>query len=490
MKKKLQLMLFFLATTFVNAQTISLNCDFVSTSSDCDITQFSHLADQGYLDNFKPVVFNFFIWEIRDDNGNGAGDDVITDEIALTAIAQLNIRFNDYHIFFKYQGWDQINDSALYAIQDKGDLYDAVTINNEWINPNSFNLYIKHNMEGGGMTSGILNNKFVLNKGSFTGSLNGTYTTLYHEVGHCFGLHHTFNNFVPTYNGPCERVTRDPENQYYNADEAGDYVIDTSAMPIFGYNWETDPASPIDDIDEVNCEYIGNGKDCEGDFYDIQTEDVQNIMAYNSQECSDVFSLGQGIRMREAIYAVCPEFENKLPDAINTNGENGIASLYEPYSGSYFESGPNPENYIPLFQPGFDYRFVESDGDYPQPSAYDDISFNYNINNVLTSFNRFNDLDYETIWHPNHSAIRILQLENGTIQPRKSYNNFNGKPIGGKVTQFLDGVFNTNVAITPKDSLGVNNPQLIENLEPGLYSIEKIYHDGSVQENVIVKDNN
>jgi len=51
-------------------------------------------------------------------------------------------------------------------------------------------------------------------------------------------------------------------------------------------------------------------------------------------------------------------------------------------------------------------------------------------------------------------------------------------------------VFNTNVTIIPQDSTSINNQNLIENLESGLYKINKIYDDGSIEETVIYKDNN
>jgi len=51
-------------------------------------------------------------------------------------------------------------------------------------------------------------------------------------------------------------------------------------------------------------------------------------------------------------------------------------------------------------------------------------------------------------------------------------------------------VFNVNVTITAQDSLSINNQNLIENLENGLYKIDKIYEDGSTEETVIYKDTN
>jgi len=50
-------------------------------------------------------------------------------------------------------------------------------------------------------------------------------------------------------------------------------------------------------------------------------------------------------------------------------------------------------------------------------------------------------------------------------------------------------VFNTNVTITQKDSLGINNSNLISELEPGLYRIEKRYDDGATEDKVIFKEN-
>ncbi|WP_271855523.1 hypothetical protein [Patiriisocius marinus] len=62
-------------------------------------------------------------------------------------------------------------------------------------------------------------------------------------------------------------------------------------------------------------------------------------------------------------------------------------------------------------------------------------------------------------------------------------------PKGGTYTRFNDGVFNTNVTITEMDSLQVNNPNMINNLQPGLYNIEKEYDNGAKQQTVIIKEN-
>lgn len=160
--------------------------------------------------------------------------------------------------------------------------------------------------------------------------------------------------------------------------------------------------------------------------------------------------------------------------------------------GEYYLVGPLPTQHNPpLFQPGFDYKFVECCCDYPQPADYTDISYSINTLNVLNSATVY-ETDYESIIHPNHSAILIKEVEDalGFSYPRKCYDNNNRKPSGGKITRFNDNVFNANVTITSKDSLGINNPNLINNLPNGLYSIEKEFQDGNVEQTVIVKENN
>jgi|GEM_PF-5911465 len=52
-------------------------------------------------------------------------------------------------------------------------------------------------------------------------------------------------------------------------------------------------------------------------------------------------------------------------------------------------------------------------------------------------------------------------------------------------------LFNINSSLMiAQDSTGINNPNLINTLDPGLYKIDKVFEDGAVQENVIYKDNN
>jgi Pregnancy-associated plasma protein-A len=84
--------------------------------------------------------------------------------------------------------------------------------------------------------------------------------TLVHEMGHYFGLSHTFENRVPELvNGT-------------NCLVAGDSICDT-------------PADPVGGAVDANCTFISQQKDANGDFYSPM---VGNIMSYYNCDCPNV----------------------------------------------------------------------------------------------------------------------------------------------------------------------------------------------------------
>ncbi len=162
----------------------------------------------------------------------------------------------------------------------------------------------------------------------------------------------------------------------------------------------------------------------------------------------------------------------------------------KPYKGNYYLAGPVGPDDVPYFQPGFEYLFVECCCDYPQPANYNDNTFSWYATTI--KYVTPTESDYGTIFHPNHSAISIKEVNDalGASQVKKCYDNNNRAPNGGKVTRFNDNVFNTNVTVTPKDSTSINHQMLIQDLTTGLYLIEKHYPDGASEETVIYKENN
>ena len=175
-------------------------------------------------------------------------------------------------------------------------------------------------------------------------------------MGHAFNLKHTNKSHDKPY---CERVTRIPSDPEYNADFRGDLVIDTAAI--------NDAWGDINAI----CAYDGIGQDCGDDFYEIFEQDTKNYLltAALVYECADRFTPGQVVRMTEAILE---DEENDFSLA-----QTHLSSLYEPYQGEYYGAGPTLPIHTPLFQPRFDYTFIDCCCNYPQPSDYYDISFNY-----------------------------------------------------------------------------------------------------------------
>lgn len=456
--------------------------DFGSTSLECatpDYTgtsscPYSYSIDPQFLASFEPVVFNVFYWGINKDDGTSEAP--MTEELALASVATLNIFYNQYNIFFKYRGIDYINSNRFYTVSKfpsddcyVGNLWPFVAENNnQYKKTNAFNVYVAKGSNFGGVAQWYNRVNLIMKTSNIDGSSSDT---LIHEVGHCLNLQHTRSSL--------EHTTRDVNDEYFNAYDKGDRVYDTAA------NEDLYHDGNYTYIDE-NCEYIpGFESDNEGFAYEIFPEDVSNSMS-NAYKCQDGhFSVGQAIRIRESID--CDKFGEFA--AVETT----IASLYEPYQGEYYLGGPAlPEESKPLFQPGFDYSFIEcrcstnDNSNCSQPTAYEDISFQ-NLHTIISAYSKY-DTHYINMTHPNHTAILIDQLDIG--QTRKCYDNYNYSPMGGSITKFNDNVFNTNVTITPQDSISINHPSLINNLQNGLYKIEKNYIDGTTQETVIIKENN
>ena len=457
-------------TSTIIAQDDSLNCMLNSQPS--FTCAYSKSADPLILEGYdEPKVYNIFFWGINDDNGNNPTP--IDEQMALEAVQNINITFNKLNVYFKYRGYNHFNSSVFDTIvktggpsQYTGLIPYAVSQGHKL--PNSFNIYIPQHAEGMSGSANYGDNNAIIRFESFL------LPTTIHELGHCFGLIHSFSGSSTS---NCERVTRDPLDPNYNADEKGDLIIDTPAKDKM---WE--------DIDPIDCSYIGNGDDCGSDLYDIDPEDVKNFMGYGGlRVCADRFTVGQMIRMRETINC------DPQGDFNDAEEVTGLASLYEPYKGSYYVSGPfDPSLHTPLFQPGFNYRFVTCDceADCPEPSPYPDVSFQYTNNSVLTIYK--NETNYSSITHPNGTAIQIdftNPLPDGYGQTvRRCYENYNRAPIGGSITRFNDGVFNNNVTVTPQDSTQINSSSLVDDLQPGLYKVEKNYEDGMEKETIILKE--
>ena len=486
--------------TFYAQELFDCATEDETTTVDPETHSFS--TDPADLDLFEPVVLNVFFWQVRDPSG-GYGGQEFSEAQLLEASALLNIQYNPHKIFFKYRGYDGFNTPAdlpliNYVWDDESEEYTCQTVpgaldpdgygnmgrcqfgtfwgyatSNGYKQEDAINIYVPYGSEFGGVARGIGSNMNITRIGNLTSPI------LFHEIGHNLGLAHTRST-----NEHATRIQFLPDgspNPDFNANTAGDAIVDTNANS--GFHFYVDGVSTYPFIDESHCTYIGEEEDELGDRYTIFHEDVINNMG-NAYTClTNYYTTGQVIHMHEDILTD--------PDLLVTLTD--FASLYEPYTGEYLSCCYTEDQKYPLMQPGFDYEFVYCEDDVSpsagrtEPWPFDDLSFN--SGDVVYSFDKNIDIsDFDKIKHLNNTAIIIRQIDDS--QARRCYSNLAKNAIGGAVVKFNDGVLNSNVTVSPKDSTQINNPDLIMQLDQGLYLIETNFDDGTQDQNVILKENN
>ncbi|MBK6997372.1 MAG: hypothetical protein IPH31_21600 [Lewinellaceae bacterium] len=146
--------------------------------------------------------------------------------------------------------------------------------------PYVVNIYFADELTDGSSTpTGSASFPLSGNRIIFIRNSNALTTTLAHEVGHYFGLYHTFGK-----NNNCTR--QDELVTGSNCDYSGDDVCDTPASPCLGLTGEVDVAT---------CTYIGTRLDPLGQPYNPM---VNNIMDYGPGSCQSTFTDGQIARMQ------------------------------------------------------------------------------------------------------------------------------------------------------------------------------------------------
>lgn len=220
-------------------------------------------------DGITYVAIKAHVFGDDDETGYTDSNDINMDMAYLNKFYKpLNVQF-----YFSGESFSYYPDTALNNWQDDGD---ADNFHAEHGVSNAINMYIARSVVLGGQYAGgwsyvapswqaynmmwIVGGQMAIYDGKTTG----------HEMGHYFGLMHTFNDSTHEEESWRELVTRNFNEQWprisANCEDAGDYVCDTESDP-YGF----------DDATVENCVYTGQITDANGDLF---RPNIPNLMDY------------------------------------------------------------------------------------------------------------------------------------------------------------------------------------------------------------------
>lgn len=230
-----------------------------------------------------PLLVKVFVHVVADDNGTNvaAGDSSV-----MRQMENMRQFYAAHGICFILAGYEQINSTDLNnqnADTEETELFPFLV-------PNMVNVFVHANLvdnDGGlnGNAYGIPNYYLSISRSAITSTENRS--TLSHEMGHDFGLYHTFQGRDDG-SGTIIRENVARSGNCKNCDTEGDLLCDTKA----------DRNNDADVISETTCAYIGSMNDACGTA--LQMEPA-NIMTYGRRSCRDHFTAGQGNRAENFI---------------------------------------------------------------------------------------------------------------------------------------------------------------------------------------------
>jgi hypothetical protein len=272
MKKKL-ILIGFLIWNFnsVFGQNFCLTPD---TSTNMNV----NLSDQMRGLNNNSYSLKVYFHVIRRKDGTGGQTNVSVRQ----AFNILNQDFNPHNISFN---WDTQID---YIDDDDYFEYTSVSIFKVNNHEDGIDIYLFDDNADlkGGRANGIGESGELYVSGTFWKYPYNSLSTSHvisHEMGHVIFLWHTHHGTQsPNGANHCAELVNGS-----NSDTCGDYVTDTPSDPNIKFN-----------TDLSTCEWLGTGKDANGDSYN---PDEKNLMSYTTPDCMEYFSQKQGERMRNAI---------------------------------------------------------------------------------------------------------------------------------------------------------------------------------------------
>ena len=306
--KQLPLLLILLSSSLaVQAQVL---CG-TQRSKNSGASQRTSSFDHAYVNTCSFQTTNcytvrIFFHFVNRSNGTGGHPHSIIPEL----MKGMNLRFAPHKIYLAYAGTDDINDDQYYSNNfspvDPDDPQFVALTTGPQAQSNAINAYIFGD-EGyqGGMASGFVGTSFIV--GGTTGTVpNESFVNpavLAHEVGHCLGLYHTYEDHYGAEDGA-------------NGCTAGDLVPDTKPENNQGIT-----CNPSD------CRYYD---DVTGLPYKPTVFTLKNIMDAIPFSCMESFTAGQGNRMKYFLT------NNSILGSVYTNGFT-VPSLV-------WQSAPQPDN--------------------------------------------------------------------------------------------------------------------------------------------------
>lgn len=456
--KKLFTLIFILFSTIFNAQSI-FSCN-AQGSEEIQAYRPEISENTTPIDPNKKYVINvyFHIMNYTDGTNNSPNTHEYGIADVMRAVRMLNVSYNQYNIFFKYVGFEIVNNTA-YSNH-------VWTYPLELNNPEAFNIFFANLGECGSGCAFIGYTRSVLSYSLIEGP--DAAFAFVHEIGHNLNLEHTYKDF----NADCEHVTRDVNNPSYNANTKGDKVADTPAQ------------SPMVPADFSNCTYNYNTlrTDCQGIPY--ENVDRRNYMGLDHQQSyCEHFTPGQVERMKQYL-------ENPLYPAYALT-YNDVSSLYEPYNEvlvpgntiiSTEESSDGSgvivcRNYIfkRSYQEGFTYDFYNT-----EPVDH----LHANIYQLFT----YND-------RPDHSIEVVINqvdpnvaVNSSTISTLIPYSCAQESYVSG-IIYSMEVLGSMNITVQELTEIQVKDPEKYEMLMKQYYNIlQKMTASGIIKEKVIYKN--
>lgn len=240
-----------------------------------------------------PYLMKVYVTVFADNDGSNVA---ASESDIMRQMTNMKNFFAPHNICFIVAGMQQINSTDL---NDQNTDTEGIELALLLVG-GSINIFVHRNLTS---NSGALNGNaytipnYILSiAGSAVNDVDNL-TTLSHEMGHDFGLYHTFETWDDAMGNAtaAENVARTGTCQ--NCSTKGDLLCDT----------EADRDEGVD----FNCAYLGSMKDSCGTEF---TPNTNNIMTYGNRACRNFFTAQQGERARNII-DVTPELVNAIaPD--------------------------------------------------------------------------------------------------------------------------------------------------------------------------------